>query len=133
MFVWLHWVHSDGLPGNNVPAFNVGACPNLFVNECHALNRGGGISLDTGDMDTLNLLLHRALVSAGTEGTHTWSFHLPDIGLYDYTDHCEVTDRTWSGEDCSAARLQAWVFAVHQRFAIEGLVNWSAPSTVELE
>jgi hypothetical protein len=125
------WLHL--LPGNNVPAFNLGACPNLFINECHPLNRGGGLNLDNEDTETLRLLLHRALVSADRPGTHTWSFHLPDIGLYDYTSNCTVSNRIWSGDDCSGAHLQAWVFDVQQRFVSKGLIRWSTPSTLELE
>ena len=125
---WLNF-----LPGNNVPAFNLGACPNLFVNECHPLNRGGGLRIDEGDIATLRLLLHRALVSASGPGTHTWSFHLPDIGLYDYTTDCTVSNRMWSGEDCSGAHLQTWAFEIEQRFVDKGLIQWATPSTLEFE
>jgi hypothetical protein len=120
------------VPGNNISAFNLGACPNLFVTECHPLGRGDGSSLSEEDILSLDLLLHRALASARGEGTHTWSFHLPDIGVYDFTEDCTVDNGLWSGPNCEGARLQAWLFDVHRRFALSGRVMWAGPSSLDL-
>ena len=120
------------MPGDSVPAFNLGGCANLWLYECHPLGRGDGHSLSELDVQSLDLLLHRALYSAQGEGTHTWNFHLPDIGLYDYTDECEVDDHRWMGESCEAGLLQSWLIDVHQRFATAGRISWSAPGAVPL-
>jgi hypothetical protein len=120
------------MPGDSVPAFNLGGCANLWLYECHPLGRGDGHSLSEVDVESLDLLLHRALYSAMGEGVHTWNFHLPDIGLYDYTDGCEVDEHRWMGEDCEAGRLQSWLLDVHQRFATTGRISWAAPGAVPL-
>ena len=120
------------LPGNNVSAFNLGACPNLFVAECHPLGRGDGFVLSEADIESLDLLLHRAMASSVGEGLHTWSFHIPDIGIYDFTEDCTISNGIWSGEDCEGARLQAWLFDAHQRFALHGRIVWSSPATLPL-
>jgi len=118
------------LPGDNIPAFNLGGCANLFLNECHPLGRGNGGELNAADIASLDILLHRALASAHGNGLHTWNFHLPDIGVYDYTDGCTVNDGQWEGEDCEAARLQDWLQDVHQRFVVRNQLQWSTPGTV---
>jgi hypothetical protein len=120
------------MPGDNIPAFNLGACANLFVNECHPLGRGDGGELGDSDIASLDLLLHRALASAHGGGTHTWNFHLPDIGVYDYTDGCTVDEGQWAGDACEAARLQAWLQDVYQRFVLNGLLQWSTPGAMVL-
>jgi hypothetical protein len=119
-------------PGDNIPAFNLGGCANLFLNECHPLGRGNGGELNAADIASLDLLLHRALASAHGGGLHTWNFHLPDIGVYDYTDGCTVDEGQWAGENCEAARLQHWLQDVHQRFALRGLLQWTTPGAVVL-
>jgi hypothetical protein len=115
-------------PGDNVPSFNLGACANLYVNECHPLGRGGGTIIEDADIAVLDLLLHRSLAGGAAGEIRTWSFHLPDIGTYDYTEGCTRTDRVWTGEDCEASRLQQWLFDVHQRLVPAGLVQWTGPS-----
>ncbi|MCP4807879.1 MAG: hypothetical protein GY913_10095 [Proteobacteria bacterium] len=110
------------LAGDNVPAFSLSGCPNLFVRECQALGQGGGQILDADDIVVLDLLLHRALDT----GQGTWSFHLPDVGSWDYTDGCQATDRVWQGE-CGGAPLQEWLFDVHLRFVDNGVARWSTP------
>jgi len=120
------------LPGDNVPAFNLGGCANLFLNECHPLGRGNGGELNDSDIQSLDLLLHRALASSQTGGLHTWNFHLPDIGVYDYTDGCVVENGIWTGEACEGARLQKWLTDVDQRFAWRGFITWSTPGTLDL-
>jgi len=118
------------LPGNNVSAFNLGACPNLLVTECHALGRGNGERLSDEDIASLDLLVHRALRSANGPGLHTWNFHLPDIGLYDFTENCEVSNDLWLGEDCEGRRLQQWLIDIHQRFVMNGRIAWATPASL---
>jgi len=120
------------MPGDNIPAFNLGGCANLWLYECHPLGRGNGHSLSDADVESLNVLLHRALFAAQGEGTHTWNFHLPDIGLYDYSDECRVEDHRWSGDDCEAGHIQSWLIDVHQRFVTTGRISWAAPGAVPL-
>ena len=112
--------------GDNIPAFSQGGCANLFLRECQLLGRGGGQLLEDDDMLVLDLLLHRAMAS----GQGTWSFHLPDLGAWDYTEGCTVDGRAWSG-DCPGARLQAWTFDVHARFVLDGHAEWALPSEFE--
>lgn len=119
-------------PADNVPAFNLGACANLFINECHPLGKGGGVTIKDEDVQSLDLLLHRSLAGIGAAESHTWSFHLPDIGTYDYTINCTRTDRVWTGEDCQAALLQTWLIDIHQRLVQAGLVAWTGPTALEI-
>ena len=48
--------------------FNLGA-RELFLKECHALGRGGD-HCERTDIESLTILLHRALMSAQTDDTH---------------------------------------------------------------
>ena len=116
-------------PGDNIPLFNLGGCPNLQLRECHQLGLGGSSSIDTDDTLVLDLLLHRAL--ADRSGPSTFSFHLPDLGVYDYIAGCEVSERIWSGADCQAAVLQQWALSVYERHVLSGLVRLSPPSSLE--
>jgi hypothetical protein len=130
-------VHAPGgelalYPGNNRAAFNLGSCPNLLVRECGSLSQGGGEVVDLEDIEVLDLLVHRALAERDRDLPSAWSFHLPDIGLYDYTEGCEVDEHRWVGEDCEAGRLQTWLLDVHQRFATTGRISWAAPGAVPL-
>jgi hypothetical protein len=112
----------DIFPGDNVPAFSHSGCANLFLRECQTLGAGDGQSLDAEDIAVLQVLLHRALVV----GEGTWSYHLPDIGSWDYTLGCSVEDRIWS--DCEGALLQGWLMDVHARYVLNGKATWAAPS-----
>lgn len=112
--------------GDNIPAFSQSGCANLFLRECQLLGRGGGQILDDEDILVLDLLLHRAL---GAE-QGTWTFHLPDVGAWDYTEECTVDERTWTG-DCPGARLQRWLLDVHARFMVDGHAEWALPSEFE--
>lgn len=116
-------------PGDNTPLFNLGNCPNLLLEECHLSNMGGGTEINADDVSTLALLLHRAV--AERDGVSTFTFHLPDLGVYDYTQGCTVTDRVWSGEGCEAALLQAFGFDVVQRYVANGLVRLRLPSELD--
>jgi hypothetical protein len=116
-------------PGDNIPLFNLGGCPNLQLRECHQIGLGGTSSIDTDDTLALDLLLHRAL--ADRSGPSTFTFHLPDLGVYDYVADCEVSDRVWSGSGCQAAVLQEWALSVYQRHVLSGLVRLSPPSALE--
>jgi hypothetical protein len=113
--------------GGTIAAFNLGACHSLFLIECHPLLRGGGVTLDADDVAVLDLLLHRSLTEESPATVRTWSFHLPNIGEYDYTLGCTESDRIWSGEDCAAARLQEWLIDVDRRLVQAGLVRWTRP------
>jgi hypothetical protein len=114
-------------PGNNIPAFNLGHCAGLFLMECHRLRAGGGAFLKPEDMAVLDLSLRRALAGRG-DGPSTWYFHLPDLGVYDYSSGCEHEDGRWTGEGCQASLLQAWLEDVDARFVANGLARWALPS-----
>ncbi len=112
-------------PGDNIPVFFLGDCPNVSVDECNALNLGGGASVDEHDIEVMDLLVARALAQRRPEGVHTWNFHLPAFELYDYTEDCTESARLWSGESCEAARFQEFFFTLHQRWALSGEIRWS--------
>ena len=118
-------------PGDDTPAFNLGGCANLFLLECHPLLRGGGVQIDGEDTAVLDLLLHRAISQTPASSVRTWTFHLPDIGTYDFTDGCTEVDRAWSGEACAAAHLQQWLIDVDRRLVSAGLVRWTRPGDLE--
>ena len=121
-------------PGDNIPAFNLGSCANLLLRECHLLGEGEGSNLRAEDGAVLLLLTRRA-VAERTAAASAWSFHLPDLGVYDYTDGASCSrsaDGAWTGgEDCEAVTLQAWAAAVHTRYVLPGLARWAAPSALE--
>jgi len=114
-------------PMNNLPAFNLGGCANQLLLECHQTGQGFGHSLSAEDVAVLDLLLVRSLAVRG-DGPATWSFHLPDLGAYDYTTDCTVADGVWSGEACQVTLLQDWLTDVHQRYVQNGLARWALPS-----
>ena len=118
-------------PGDSRAAFSLDGCAGLFVRECRALGEGGGETLGEGDIGVLELLLHRSLAMRPGEGPSTFSFHLPDIGVWDYTEGCEVEARHWQGEDCMAQVLQTWLVDVQRRFVQNGLVEWTLPSELD--
>ena len=115
-------------PGDNIPLFNLGGCANLLLRECHQLGQGGVQGIDETDLTALSLLLHRALADA--DGPSTFTFHFPDIGLYNYVSGCTVSERRWSGESCQAARMQDWALDVYQRLVLNGLVEQTAVSAL---
>ena len=112
-------------PGDNVPLFSHSGCPNLFLRECQVLGAGDGQAIDEEDIAVMELLLHRAVVA----GEGTWSYHLPDIGSWDYTEDCVVEERIWS--DCEGALLQSWLMDVHARYVLNGKASWASPSQLE--
>lgn len=126
---------SDGTiavyPGDDTPGYNHGGCPNLFLNECHRVVAGGGVTFDAKDIEALDVLLHRALARRGAEGPNTWDFYFPDPGQFEYLVGCELVDGTWTGEDCQLAYLQAWIETVHRTFVLNGLAAWKLPSELK--
>jgi hypothetical protein len=118
------------LPGNSMAAFRLSKCANLMLWECNVLP-GNEVEprLRQEDIEVLKVQLFRALGVRGGSG-HAWSFHLPDVGSWDYTQECQVEDRLWSGEDCQGAVLQAWLLDVQARYVQAGLVSWDLPGSV---
>lgn len=117
-------------PGNNIPGFFLGDCAGLLIEECNRVGGGNNAVFRSEDTQVLDLLLHRALAMRSAAGPDTFSFHLPAIELYDYTDGCTEVDGTWSGDECEAAYLQSWLMDVHARFVQNGLATWSLASTL---
>jgi hypothetical protein len=113
------------LAGDNIPAFSLKACPNLFLWECYSSGGGGGKEITEEDTVVLTLLLHRAV--AMRSDFSSWSFHLPDLGIYSYVEGCTENGRVWSGESCSARILQEWSFNVYSRLVLNGLVKAEVP------
>lgn len=120
------------LPGDTIPAFNAGRCENLWLYECHPLGRGAGNEISDTDIESLNILFHRAMAGTNQPGTHTWNFHLPDIGVYTYTDGCEPEHPDGSTMSCEASRVEAWILDLHQRFALNDRLIWVGPGGVRL-
>jgi hypothetical protein len=114
-------------PGDSRAAFNLGSCANLLVWECGLLFQGGSQTVDAEDIEVLDLLVHRSMAERDREDPSSWSFHLPDIGVWEYAEGCTREDRVWTG-DCGAARLQSWMFDLHTQFTLNGVLQWSRPS-----
>jgi hypothetical protein len=129
---------ADGLrllSGNTVSAYTLGGCADLFITECKLVDDGGNAEYASDDVAVLNLLLQRALAVRSVEGPDTWYFHMPDIGVTDYTAGCVMDESgLWTAESedtvCQAALVQSWILDVHQRFALQGIVAWALPSDV---
>ncbi len=121
----------DLYPGMPISGFILGDCPNLLSLECGRVDAGGGATFEARDLQVLSLLLRRALYVRSADGPDTWYFHLPALELYEYTAGCtRGDDGVWSGETCEAGLLQAWLFDVHARFVLGGLVAWALPSSL---
>ncbi len=120
-------------PGDSVAAFTQSGCANVFIQECRLVGGGGGQRLKPEDIAVLRLMLHRALAARRDGQVDTWSFHLPDLGAFDYVTGCTETERVWtaSGEEaCQAQLLQEWMLDVHQRYVLNGLARWALPSAL---
>jgi hypothetical protein len=115
-------------PGMNAPGFHLGACANLPIVICDRVRGGTGDVFDADDVAVLDLLLLRAMALRAPGSTSTWSFHLPAIEAWDYTEGCTEQDGVWSGEGCEAALLQQWAFGAHARFVAPGYLAWTLPS-----
>ena len=111
-------------PGDSRSVFAQAGCANLYLRECQMLGLGDGNLVREKDLALLGLSLHRALAADLPDGT--WSWHLPDIGSWDYSEGCTVQDRRWSG--CQGALLQDWLFDLHARFVLNGVAEWTPPS-----
>ncbi len=118
------------LAGNSLAAFRLSVCPNLLLWECNLVpGAQDQPTFDPQDIEVLQLLLFRALAGR-SDSESAWSFHLPDIGEWDYTRDCAVQDDLWTGEQCQAAMLQQWLLDVHARYVDAGLVTWDLPGEV---
>ena len=113
------------LPSNTRAAFSQEGCGSMMLRECFVLNLGNGQSLSERDIAQLDLSLHRALALRGEEGV--WSFHLPDLGSWDYVQGC---DDDWEG-GCDGAMFRDWLIDVHARWVQSGAAEWSLPAAHE--
>ena len=113
------------LPSNTRAAFSQEGCGSMMLRECFVLNLGAGQGLSDRDIAQLDLSLHRALAFRGEQGV--WSFHMPDLGSWDYVDGC---DADWEG-GCDGARFRDWLIDVHARWVQAGAAQWSLPSEHE--
>ncbi|MFT5586302.1 MAG: hypothetical protein ACI9VR_003899 [Cognaticolwellia sp.] len=113
------------LPSNTRAAFSQEGCGSMLLRECFGLNLGAGLELSERDVAQLDLSLHRALAFRGEQGV--WSFHMPDLGSWDYVQGC---DDDWEG-DCDAARFRSWLIDVHARWVQSGAAEWSLPAQHE--
>lgn len=110
------------LPSNTRAAFSQEGCGSMLLRECFVLGMGEGLALSERDVAQLDLALHRALAFRGDSGV--WSFHMPDLGSWDYTEGC---DRDWEGT-CDAQGFRDWLIDVHARWVQSGAAQWSVPS-----
>ena len=110
------------LPSNTRAAFSQEGCGSLLLRECFGLNLGAGLALSDRDVAQLDLALHRALAFRGESGV--WSFHMPDLGSWDYVRGC---DDDWEG-GCDGARFRNWLIDVHARWVQSGAAEWSLPA-----
>jgi hypothetical protein len=113
------------LPSNTRAAFSQEGCGSMLLRECFVLNLGAGQDLSERDVAQLDLSLHRALAFRGEQGV--WSFHMPDLGSWDYVQGC---DEDWEG-DCDGALFRSWLIDVHARWVQSGAAQWSLPAEHE--
>ena len=118
-------------PGDSVAAFTLSGCPNVFIQECRLVSGGGGQRLEPEDITVMQLQLHRSLAARRDGQVNAWSFHLPDLGAFDYVSGCTESGRIWSGDDCQAQVLQEWMLDLNQRYVLNGVARWATPSELE--
>ncbi len=115
-------------PGLTASGFNLGACDNVSMTVCRRVAAGGGDTFDAADVAVLDVLLLRALALRDPTTASSWTFHLPAIELYDYTNGCEVDGWRWTGDRCQAALIQEWAVDAELRHVRAGRMDWTVPS-----
>lgn len=116
-------------PGNSVRGFAMGACAGLLVRECSVLSAGSDHFAES-DIAALELLARHA-VARRSQATTTWSWHLPDLTQFDYTEGCSRDESGWWSADtatCEATLLQELTWDLHQSLVLNGLARWAMPS-----
>ncbi|MCB9778420.1 MAG: hypothetical protein H6742_07650 [Alphaproteobacteria bacterium] len=120
-------------PGVPTSFYTLGGCANAFIYECKQAGLGGGQVIDEQDLGVAELLLWRAVALRSEAGPDHIGFHLPALGLDDYTEGCIRDARVWHAVDaeagCRAEVLQAWFFDLQARYVSAGLVQWWAPGS----
>jgi hypothetical protein len=117
-------------PGNTVRGFSLGACVGLLAQECIVLGAGAAVF---DEADALAIALYARHAAARREtwvSTFTW--HLPDLGTYDYTQGCvDLGDGTWEklADDatCEAEVLTGIQWDLQQVLVENGVAAWARP------
>ncbi|MCK6523262.1 hypothetical protein L6R49_17745 [Myxococcota bacterium] len=117
-------------PGNTIRGFSLGACAGLLAQECIVLGAGAAV-FDDADATAIALYARHAAARRETwVSTFTW--HLPDLGTYDYTQGCvDQGDGTWAllADDatCEAAVLTRIHWDLQQVLVENGVAAWARP------
>lgn len=122
-------------PGNTLRGFALGACEGLLALECIVLSRGSD-TFDPSDALALGLLARHAVARRGAAPS-SWSWHLPDLSAFDYTEGCVVDAQGYwtadaaSEEVCEAAVLQDLLWDLELSLVANGVAVWARPSELE--
>ncbi|MCK6514914.1 hypothetical protein L6R46_07665 [Myxococcota bacterium] len=117
-------------PGNTIRGFSLGACVGLLAQECIVLGAGAAVFDDDDALAIALLARHAAARREAWVSTFTW--HLPDLGTYDYTQGCvSQGDGTWEklAEDatCEAEVLTRIHWDLQQVLVENGVAAWARP------
>ncbi|MBK9368153.1 MAG: hypothetical protein IPN01_17895 [Deltaproteobacteria bacterium] len=116
--------------GNTLRGFSLGACAGLLAQECIVLGAGEAVF---DEDDALAIALYARHAAARREpwvSTFTW--HLPDLGTYTYTQGCvSQGDGTWEklADDatCEAEVLTRIHWDLQQVLVENGVAEWARP------
>lgn len=89
-------------PGRNRAALSQDGCDGLLYAECILLQRNSGYASEA-DAQALALAVRHAAARRGL-GVTTWSWHLADLGTWDYSAGCAF-DAAGRPTDCEAATI----------------------------
>lgn len=120
-------------PGNTIRGFSLGACAGLLAQECIVLGAGEAVF---DDADAAAIALYARHAAARREAwVSTFTWHLPDLGTYDYTEGCvDQGDGTWVklAEDatCEAEVLTRIHWDLQQVLVENGVARWARPEAL---
>lgn len=121
-------------PGNTLRGFALGACAGLLVQECLLLGRGSD-TFDPSDALALGLLARHAAARRGA-GVSAFTWHLPDLTAFDYSEGClRPEPGRWEQDPsseivCGLGVLESILWDLQLSLVDNGVAAWSTPSAL---